>query len=140
MTELKTRANSNFHFVLNLNISHYDLSQRTRDERLELIKKTKEAFLYFKDNIHEFIKDGKKTHKITEWISGFEVGKERKFLHVDSFFRMNSYVQLNLPKVKSYFNKELENFTKGCHADVKYIHDNVKTVSQYAQKERIPMF
>ena len=53
---MNKKANSNFHMVVNLNISHYDLAQRTKEQKLKLISDCKEVLMDIRDNIKIMLK------------------------------------------------------------------------------------
>jgi hypothetical protein len=134
----KYKAPSNFHFVLNTNISHYDLNTKTQEQKLDLIAKMKEASIKLRDNIDFFQKSGYNAN-IEEFSANIEVGKNRKFLHIDGYIFLDGYAQLDFKKITQNYNDYLKTYSKGCYLNVKYIHDNIKSTIDYSKKDDIKL-
>lgn len=128
---------SSFHFVLNTNISHYDLALKTREQRQDIINILQRSSIYLRDNIAQFLKEDK--GRITEFSANLEIGKERKFLHIDGIIHFDKYVQLNFKEITAFYNQELNQYSKGTYLNVKCIHDNLKAVQDYSEKDGIKL-
>jgi len=132
----RKKANSNFLITINLNISSYDLSQRSREDRMKIINICKDNLTRFKANFWKYTKDAKKnTNLVGDFKANFEVGELKKFLHIHILVRCDDYCQLNFPKIREDWNNSLTGYSKGIHLDVKYIHDSMKSVEFYNNKQ-----
>lgn len=132
---MKPRANSNFHMIVNSNISRNQMTAMTREERLELLRIFTDSVKFFKENIHTFLKDGNSSMKLTQSSFNYEIGKVKNGLHIDGWMRFDCYCQFNFRKVTDHFNRSLSKYSKGVHLDIKYIHDNIAAVQNYSQKD-----
>lgn len=131
------RANSNFHIVLNTNISHYELRMKDFDYKVALIGQLRTSIDHFKNNMHKFVKQGNPPLK--DFSANVEIGNEKKFLHIDGMIRFNGYCLLDTGKITKYFNESLASYTKGCYFHCQYIHDSLDYAQQYSKKDQAPL-
>ena len=138
------RANSNFHLVMNSNITINQLRARGdgaegRAYRLAFVNKLKEAAEYIRDNIVDYCKDYSETPKLINHNMNIEIGKARGFLHLDGMLRFDCYTKLDFKKITTTYNEILKDFTLNCYINVRYIHDSIKYSQEYSKKDNIQL-
>lgn len=133
----KYRAPSKFHWVLNTNISHWELRNKQRDYRSNLVNILQRSALLMKNNIKHFQKLDYRGANLQEFTANLEIGLERKFLHIDGYMSFDGYTQLDFKSITSLFNEALQGISSGVYLKVKYIHDNVRVVTEYTAKDNM---
>lgn len=131
------KANSNFHFVLNPNISHYEFNNWTKEKKLAFIDACKDLMTHFKDNFNLYCKNDISPimPKVIDMSVNFEVGEIKKFIHLDSFMRINTYCQIDLSKTRDLIKSRLSPYSRGSNLKVSYIHDSIASTQRYALKD-----
>lgn len=136
--KLKPKKKSQFHFVLNTNISYKTLIDKDNEFKARLVRTIKYAKNDFIQNINLFLKpnidDGSKKNVLRSEIA-LEIGPNKKFLHLDGFIFFDGYCLLDSKKIQSFFNEELKDYTKGTYFNVKYVPDSISNVIEYTRKD-----
>jgi hypothetical protein len=133
----KVYANSLYHFIVNPNMSKNVLIGLSREDKKEFLGMFEKSLLYFRDNISEFTQNEKLGSKCVKFHAGLEIGSVMKAIHIDGFLELNNYNKLDFTKIRTFFNFELQKYSKGIHLDVRYVWDNRAAVERYSQKEGI---
>lgn len=133
------KKKSQFHFVMNTNISYKSiLGDSNKQHRIKLMEELKTTLDIFKSQIKTFLKhntDDSSKCNLTNFKAYVELGKKKKFIHIDGYMFFDNYCLLNIQKVNTFFNSRLSGYSKGVYFNIKYISDNIANIIDYAGKD-----
>lgn len=138
----KKKRTSQFHFVLNTNISYKELKSKGKDHIQKIYNILENSTNYFKNNINKFLKcdiDDSSKKNLISFHTSVEVGKKNAFLHIDGWAFFDSYCLFDSKKVHKYYNERLKEYSKGVYFNVKYVPDNIARIKEYSQKDGMPL-
>ena len=139
----KAKMKSQFHIVLNTNITYKKMNKATEEWKDDLYETLNNSLEYWVAEIDKFIFCDNLTHgtnmknkKVTNHEFNLEVGNKAGQLHVDGFIEFDSYCKINLPKTSNFFKEALAEFTPGIYLKVTYYRDNKNIIKEYSRKEK----
>lgn len=138
-TKKKLKRTSQFHFVLNTNISYKKLQEEGKVYIDKLENKLKTGLKYMKGNINAFTKcnpSDARGDKLQNFTAYLEVGPVRRFVHIDGYIVFNDFCQLKYSEIVKFWNKHLAGYSKGVKLNVQYYQDNASMIRQYAAKDK----
>jgi len=136
-TKAKINRSSQFHVVINTNISYKRIQEQPNQKEYlsRLVHKVNEGLKSMKTNITHFYKDGGDNPKLKQFSFNLEVGPVRKFIHLDGYIYFDGFTHLDSKKIQQHFNEVLERYCKGCFVHISFVPDNITAVEQYSRKD-----
>ncbi len=139
----KAKMLSQFHVVLNTNITYKKMNKATTEWKENLFETINDTMEYWVDNIDQFIfcdnlnyGTNLKNKKVISHEFNLEVGNKNGQVHLDGFINFDGYCKINLPKSSKFFNEALAEFTPGTYLKVRYYRDNKNIIKEYSRKEK----
>ena len=139
-TKAKINRSSQFHVIVNSNISYKRIQEQPNQKEYlsRLVHKVNEGLESMKTNIKHFYKEGGENPKLKQFSFNLEIGSKRRFIHLDGFLYFeDGFTLLDSKKIQQHFNQALEGFCKGCFVHISFVPDNLKAIEAYSKKDRM---
>lgn len=134
----KPKKRSQFHFVINTNVSQKQVDQQSAKWKRQFLERISEVVNYMKENINKFLKcnvDDSAAKKLTKFSAFLEIGSERGMYHVDGYCFLDRYCQFDNTLTNNFISQALEPFSNGAYWNVRFVPDSIAYVQDYASKD-----